>query len=168
MRGAFLVDKTIVDEIGGGLREAGDGAIASGFGRFGNFGELGKIGNVRAGSEPIKMLFEKVSANSVEFGERHAAGFGARSFVYEDDGFGFDAQAAMMRKDAGDVNPVSVTVFVRRASRRGIGDEAEGKTALAIVVDGVEANFIVAFVYWAVVDEFCGVEQMEAVHATPA
>ncbi len=66
------------------------------------------------------------------------------------------------------MNPVSVTVLVRRAARSGIGDEAERQTALSIVVDGAETDFVVALVDRAVVDEFRGVEQVEAIHATPA
>src|SRR5208282_2398985 len=168
VRGALLVDKTVVDEIGGGLREPGDGAVASRFGNSGNLGDLGEIRNVGAGSNPVKMFFEEIGANGVEFAQRHAACFGSRSLVDQDDGFGFDAQAPMMGKDAGDVNPVSVAVLVGRAARDRIGDQAKGKTALAIIVDRAKANFIVTLVNGTVVDEFRGVEQMEAVHATPA
>src|SRR5580658_6502424 len=114
------------------------------------------------------MLFEKIGANGVQFGERHAARFGARSFMHENDGFGLDAQPAMMGKDARDVDPVSVAILVGRAARSGIGDEAERKAALAVVVDGAKADLVVTFVDGSVVDEFGGVEQMEAVHATPA
>jgi hypothetical protein len=88
--------------------------------------------------------------------------------VDQDYGFGFDSQAAMMRQDAGDVDPVSVAVLVGRAAGSGIGDETEGKAALTIVVDGAEADLVVAFVDEAVVDEFRGVEKVEAVHATAA
>ncbi len=77
MRGALHVHKTIVDEIGRGLREAGDSAVAGCFGGFGNFGELGEIRNVGAGSDPIEMLFEQIGANGIEFAQRHAAGFGS-------------------------------------------------------------------------------------------
>jgi hypothetical protein len=88
--------------------------------------------------------------------------------VDEDNGFGFDSQAAMMGKDAGDMNPVSVAVFVRGATGSGIGDEAERETALAVVVDGAETDFVVTFVDGTVINEFGSVEQVEAVHATAA
>src|SRR5580692_872898 len=168
VRCALLVDKTIVDEIGGGLGEASHGAVAAGLGGFRNFGDLGKIGNVGARSEPVKVFFEKIGANGVEARERHTAGFGDGSFVHQNDGFGFDSQAAMGSKDAGDVDPVSVAVLVGRAARSRTGDEAEGKTALAVVVNGAKPDLVVTLVDGAVVDEFSGVEQMEAVHATPA
>jgi hypothetical protein len=66
------------------------------------------------------------------------------------------------------MDPVSVAVFVGRAARGWIGDKAERETALAIIVDGAETNFVIAFVDGAIVDEFRGMEQVEAVHATAA
>jgi hypothetical protein len=114
------------------------------------------------------MLFVEIMTEGVEFAQRHAAWFGSGGFVDEDNGFGFDSQAAMMGKDAGDMNPVSVAVFVRGATGSGIGDEAEREAALAVVVDGAETDFVVAFVDGAIVDEFRGVEKVEAVHATAA
>jgi thioredoxin-like negative regulator of GroEL len=39
---------------------------------------------------------------------------------------------------------------------------------LAVVVDRAEADLVVAFVDGAVVDEFRGVKEVEAVHATAA
>jgi hypothetical protein len=157
-----------VDEIGGGLREAGDSSVASSFGGLRDFGELGEIGDIGTGSEPIEIFFVQFGTNGVEFGERHTAGFGSGGFVHKDNGFGFDAKAAMVGKNAGDMNPVSVAVLVGRAAGSGIGDEAKRDTALAIVVDGAETDFVVAFVDRAVVDEFGGVEEMKAIHATAA
>jgi len=157
-----------VDEIGGGLREAGDGAIAGCRGGFGNFGELRQVRYVGARSEPIEILFEKIVTDGFEFPERHAAGFRGGSFVDEDDGFGFESKAAMMGQYAGDVNPVPIAVFVGRTAGGGKSSEAEGKTTLAIIVDGAETDFVVTFVDRAVVDEFRGVEKVKAVHARPA
>jgi hypothetical protein len=88
--------------------------------------------------------------------------------VDQDYGFGFDSEAAMMGQYTGDMDPVSVAIFIRRAAGSGIGDKAERETALAIVVDGAEADFVIAFVNGAIVDEFRGMEQVEAVHATAA
>src|SRR5271165_321814 len=114
------------------------------------------------------MFFVEIGAKSVEFAKPHGARFGHGSFVDEDHGFGFDSQAAMMREDAGDMNPVAVAVFVGRAARSGIGDETKRETALAIVVNGAKADFVVAFVDWPVIDEFGGVEKVKAIHATAA
>lgn len=168
MRGALLIDKIIVDEVGSGLREACDGAITTGFGRSGNFGEFREIGNVSAGSDPIEMLFEKFVAHEIEIAERHAASLGSRGFMDEDDGFGLESEAAMVRKNAGDVNPIAVAIFVGRTAGRRERGEAKRKATLAIVVNGAEADFVVAFVDGSVVDEFGGVKEMEAVHATAA
>ena len=66
------------------------------------------------------------------------------------------------------MDPVSVTILIRRTARRWIGDQAERQTTLSIVVDGPETDLVVAFVDWAVVNEFRGVQQVETVHATPA
>src|SRR5579862_2174617 len=74
VRCALHVDKMFVDEIGSGLRESRHRAIASRFGGFGNFGQLGQERDVGAGSEPIEMFFIEVRADSVEFGQWHAAG----------------------------------------------------------------------------------------------
>jgi len=63
-----------------------------------------------------------------------------------------------MREDVAYVNPVAVAVFVARDARRGESGEAEGETALAVVVNGTEADFVVAFVDGAVVEKFGGVE----------
>lgn len=38
MHGTLHIDKIFVDEIGGGLRKAGDCAVAGGFGGLGNSG----------------------------------------------------------------------------------------------------------------------------------
>lgn len=168
MRGALHIHKIIVDEVRGSLREAGDGAVASGFSGLRDFGKLWEIGYVGAGSEPVEMFFVEVGADGVEFAEGHAARFWKGSFVDQDDGFGLDAQAAVMRKNAGDMNPVAIAVFVRRAARGGSGDEPERDTALAIVVNGAETDFVVAFVDGSVVNEFRGVEKMESIHATAA
>jgi hypothetical protein len=112
VRGALPIDKIIVDEIGGGLGETGDGAVASCFGGLGDLGEFGEIGDIGTGSQPIEIFFVEFGTNGVEFSERHAAGFGGWGFVHKDNGFGFDAKAAMVGKNAGDMNPVSVAVLV--------------------------------------------------------
>jgi len=158
----------IVNEIGGGLRETGDSAVANSFGGLGDFSKLGEIGDIGTGSQPIEILFVKLGAEGVELSERHAVGVRSGSFVDEHYGFGFDAKAAMVRKNAGDMNPVSVAILVGRAAGSGIGDEAERDTALAIIVDGTETDFVIAFVDRAVVDKFGGVEQVKAIHATAA
>jgi hypothetical protein len=88
--------------------------------------------------------------------------------VNQDNGFGFDSKAAMMGQDAGDVNPVSIAVFVRRAAGDGSGEKTKGKAALSIVVHGAETDFVVTFVDGTVVDEFRGVQEVEAIHATAA
>jgi hypothetical protein len=88
--------------------------------------------------------------------------------VNQHNGLGFDSKAAMMGQDAGDVNPVSIAVFVERAAGDGIGEETKGKAALSIVVDGAETDFVVTFVDRTVVDEFRGVQEVEAIHATAA
>src|SRR5580704_3741269 len=113
VRRALHVDKTIVNEIGSCLREARDGAVASCFSGLGNFGQLWKIWDVGTGSEPVEMFFEEIRANGVEFTKWHAARLGTRSFVNQHDGFGLDSQATVMRQNACDMNPVSVTVFIR-------------------------------------------------------
>jgi len=100
--------------------------------------------------------------------ERQAAGFGNGSFVDEDYGFSFDAKAAMMGKNAGDMDPVSIAVFVGRAAGCGIGVEAERQATLAVVVDRAETDFVITFVDGAVVYKFGGVEEMKAIHATAA
>jgi hypothetical protein len=74
----------------------------------------------------------------------------------------------MMGKNAGDMNPVAVAVLVGRAAGGGIGDQAERKAALPVVVDGAETDLVIAFIDGALVNEFRGVEQVEAVHATAA
>jgi hypothetical protein len=68
------------------------------------------------------MFLVKIRAHRVEFSQRHAAGFGSGGFVDQNYGFGLDSEAAMMREDAGDMDPISIAVFVGRAAGRGIGD----------------------------------------------
>jgi hypothetical protein len=114
------------------------------------------------------MLFEKFVAHEIEIAERHAASLGSRGFMDEDDGFGFESEAAMVRKNAGDMNPIAVAIFVGRTAGRRERGEAKRKAALAIVVDRAEADFVVAFVDGSVINEFGGVKEMEAVHATAA
>jgi hypothetical protein len=168
VRGAFHVDEIFMDGVRGGLDEACYCAVAGVFCSFGNFCQLGEIWDVSAWGHPIKMFFVEIVADGGEVLERHAAGFRSRGFVNEDNGFSFEAQAAMVRENVGDVNPVAVAVFVRRDTRGGKSSEAEGKTALAIVVDGAEADFVVTFVDGSVVEEFGGVKEMVAVHAGAA
>jgi hypothetical protein len=86
--------------------------------------------------------------------------------VDEDDGLGFDSQPAMMGQDVEEMDPVSAAVFVGRAARGGMGDEAEGNAALAIIMDGAETDFVITFVDGTVVDKFRRVHKVIAVHAT--
>jgi hypothetical protein len=88
--------------------------------------------------------------------------------VNENNGLGFDPEAAVVWKNAGDVNPVSVAVFVGGAARGGGGDETKRNAALTVIVNGAETDLVVAFVDGAVIEEFGGVEKMEAIHATAA
>src|SRR5208283_364666 len=73
VRRAFHVGEIPVDKIGGGVREAIDGAVA---------GLLGSVGNFRAGSDPIEVLLEKAGAQGIEFRERHAAPLRSWRFMY--------------------------------------------------------------------------------------
>src|SRR5580704_3096432 len=77
MRRALHVDKTIVNEVGSCLREAGNGTVASRFGGLGNFGQLREIRDVSTGSQPIEILFEKIGADGIEFAKWHAARLGS-------------------------------------------------------------------------------------------
>ncbi len=86
----------------------------------------------------------------------------------QDDGFGFDAQAMVLRQNIELVNPVAEGVAIGGAAGFGIGGEAEGKAALAVVVHGAQPNFVVAFGDGAVVTKLGDVNEVVSIHATTA
>lgn len=168
MRGALDITKLAMNQAGGGLGESGRGRAAQLLGSFDKSRKSAKVGNVARGSDVVVELFTKLDAAIIEFrkGERIRSGRGI--FVGEDDGFGFDAQLAMLGKNIELVDPVAKGVAIRSDAGSGSGDEAEGEAALLFIVNRAEADFVVAFGNGTVVVKLRRVNQAITIHATTA
>jgi hypothetical protein len=66
------------------------------------------------------------------------------------------------------VNPVAERIAIGGAAGFGIGDKAEGETALTVVMHRAEPDFVVAFGDRAVISKLGDVNQVISIHATAA
>lgn len=124
--------------------------------------------NELAGRHVIEIVLEKFIAAKARVGKPGLIGDGSGRFVSEDDGLGFDAEAMMFLQNIELVNPVAEGIAIGGAARFGIGDEAEGKATLTVVMHGAEPDFVVTFGDGAVVMKLGDVNQVISIHATAA
>ena len=124
--------------------------------------------DVTGGGYEVEIFLFKLVALCVEFGKALRLDSRLGRFVRQDDGFGFDLQPAVLRKNIKLVYPIAIGVAIGHTARARRGSEAKRETTLFFVVKRPETDLVVAFGNGTVVMKFSCVNESESVHATTA